>query len=157
MSGGGYGALTPDQIAVKTGLELFQALLRGEAPQAPISQPMRFDLVEAEFGFCAFEGEPDMSLINPLGNIHGGWALTLIESAAGCAAHTTLPAGVGYATVETHCNFTRAIRPNSGTLRCEGRVLNAGKSLITAEAVLKDAEGRIAAHGGSTLMVLQMR
>ena len=143
--------------AERNGLEQIQALLRGEAASATISGPMRFDLVEAAHGFCAFEGEPDASLLNPLGTVHGGWALTLIDSAAGCAAHTTLPAGVGYTTVETHANFTRAIQPDSGTLRCEGRVLNAGRTLITAEAVLKDVEGRVLAHGGSTLMVLRPR
>ncbi|MBN8553671.1 MAG: PaaI family thioesterase [Caulobacterales bacterium] len=140
-----------------TGLELMQAYQRGELKPASISGPMRFDLVEVGHGFCAFEGEPDASLLNPLGTVHGGWALTLIDSAAGCAAHTTLPASVGYTTVETHANFTRAIHPDSGTLRCEGRVLNAGRTLITAEATLKDSQGRIVAHGGSTLMVLQPR
>jgi uncharacterized protein (TIGR00369 family) len=134
-----------------------QAFVRGELRPATISGPMRFDLVEAEHGFCAFEGEPDASLLNPLGTVHGGWALTLIDSAAGCACHTTLPAGVGYSTVETHCNFTRPIQPDSGTLRCEGRVINAGRTLVTAVAVLKDSQGRIVAHGGSTLMVQQPR
>ena len=144
-------------VSQMTGLELMQALMRGELKAAAISGPMRFDLVEAEHGSCAFEGEPDASLLNPLGTVHGGWALTLIDSAAGCAAHTTLPAGVGYTTVETHANFPRPIQPDTGTLRCEGRVLNAGRTLITAEAVLKDSQGRIVAHGGSTLMVLQPR
>jgi uncharacterized protein (TIGR00369 family) len=146
--------MDPSQM---TGLELMQAFVRGELRPATISGPMRFDLVEAEHGFCAFEGEPDASLLNPLGTVHGGWALTLIDSAAGCACHTTLPAGVGYSTVETHCNFTRPIQPDSGTLRCEGRVINAGRTLVTAEAVLKDSQGRIVAHGGSTLMVQQPR
>lgn len=145
------------EISKMTGLELMQAYQRGDVERATISGPMRFDLVEAEFGTCAFEGEPDGSLLNPLGTVHGGWALTLIDSAAGCAAHTTLPAGVGYTTVETHCNFTRPIQPDSGTLRCEGRVINTGRTLITAEATLKDSQGRVVAHGGSTLMVLQPR
>lgn len=140
-----------------TGLELMQAYARGEVNAASISGPMRFDLVEVEPGFCAFEGEPDASLLNPFGTVHGGWALTVIDSAAGCACHTTLPAGVGYTTVETHANFTRPIQPDSGTLRCEGRVINAGRTLVTAEAVLKDSQGRIVAHGASTLMVLQPR
>ena len=154
MSDRRYGVATPQQIAGKTGLEVIQAFLRGELPQAPISQPMRFDLVEAAHGFAAFEGEPDASLLNPLGTVHGGWALTLIDSAAGCAAHTTLPAGAGYTTVETHGNFTRPIHPDSGTIRAEGRVINQGRSIITAEVVVKDSQDRILAHGGSTLMVL---
>ncbi len=157
MSNPRYGVATPEQIAGKTGLEVMRALLSGELPQAPISGPMRFVLVEAEHGVAVFEGEPDASLLNPMGTAHGGWALTLIDSAAGCAAHTTLPADVGYTTVETHGNFTRPIPPDSGTIRAEGRVVNQGRSLITAEVRVVDSQGRLLAHGGSTLMVLAAR
>lgn len=152
-----YGVATAEQMAGMTGLEIMRAAIAGELPIAPISGPMRFRLAEAEEGRCVFVGEPDESLLNPLGTVHGGWALTLIDSAAGCAAHTTLPAGVGYTTVETHCNFTRPIQPNGGPIRSEGRVVNRGRSIITAEATVTDAQGRVLAHGGSTLMVLGPR
>ncbi len=152
-----YGVATPEQVAGKTGLETMQAAITGELPRAPIAQPMRFWLSEAEEGRCVFIGEPDETLLNPLGTVHGGWALTLIDSAAGCACHTTLPAGVGYTTVETHCNFTRPIQPGAGPIRAEGRVINRGRSIVTAEATITDAQGRLLAHGGSTLMVLQPR
>lgn len=151
------GVATPEQMAGKTGLEIMQALVRGEFPAAEISGPMRFWLAEAEEGRCVFIGEPDESLRNPQGTTHGGWALALIDSAAGCAAHTTLPADVGYTTVETHGNFTRPILPDGGPVRAEGRVVNRGRTLITAEATLTDSQGRVLAHGGSTLMVLAGR
>ena len=154
---GAYGVSTAEQIAGMTGLQIMQAAISGDLPIAPISGPMRFRLVEAVEGGCTFEGEPDASLLNPLGTVHGGWALTLIDSAAGCAAHTTLEPGVGYTTVETHANFTRPILPDSGVIRCEGRVVNRGRSIIIAEAKAVDAQGRLLAHGGSTLMVLQPR
>jgi len=32
-----------------------------------------------------------------MGGVHGGWALTLIDSACGCAGQSLLPAGAGYA------------------------------------------------------------
>ena len=85
--------------------------------------------------------------------MHGGWALTLIDSAAGCAAHTLLPAGVGYATVETKANFTRPITEDAGRVRAEGRVVTRGRQIMTADARLLDSQGRILAHGTSTLMV----
>jgi uncharacterized protein (TIGR00369 family) len=59
---------------------------------------------------AVFEGEPGGHLLNPMGVVHGGWTMTLIDSATGCAAHTLLPAGVGYTTVETKVNFSRPIR-----------------------------------------------
>ncbi len=81
--------------------------------------------------------------------------MTLIDSAAGCAAHTLLPAGVGYTTVETKVNFSRAIRADNGRVRCEGRVIARGRQIISAEAVVKGQDGRVLAHGTSTLLVLQ--
>src|SRR5262249_49748347 len=102
-----------------------------------------------------FEGEPSDRILNPLGIVHGGWALTLIDSCTGCAAHTTLPANTGYTTVETKVNFVRAITPETGMLRAEGRVVAQGRTIITAEGKLIDANGKLYAHGLSTLLVLQ--
>ena len=68
-----------------------------------------------------FEGEPGMESTNPMGAVHGGWALTLIDSACGCAAHTTLPQGLAYTSLETKVNFTRPIFPSTGVVRAEGR------------------------------------
>jgi uncharacterized protein (TIGR00369 family) len=118
---------------------------------------MNFLLAEVEPGRVTFEGAPDARLLNPLGSVHGGWALTLIDSAAGCAVHTTLPAGAGYATLETKANFTRPIRPDGGKVRCIGTVLTAGRQIATAEARLLDESGRLLAHGTSTLMIFDAR
>ena len=92
-------------------------------------------------------------MLNPLGTVHGGWALTLIDSATGCAAHTLLPQGVGYTTVETKVNFTRPIKHDTGRVRAEGRVVSRGRQIMTAEAACSISEGRLLAHGTSTLMV----
>jgi uncharacterized protein (TIGR00369 family) len=108
-----------------------------------------------EDGKAIFIGDPSDRILNPLGIVHGGWALTLIDSCTGCAAHTTLPAGVGYTTVETKVNFVRAITPATGPVRAEGRVVARGRTIITAEGTLTDSRGRLLAHGTSTLMVLR--
>jgi uncharacterized protein (TIGR00369 family) len=44
-----------------------------------------------------------------MGGMHGGWALTLIDSAGGCAGHSLLPAGSEYTTIEAKANFARPI------------------------------------------------
>jgi len=143
--------------ATLTGRELLQAGVEGKLPLAPMGPVLNFRLVEVGDGTAVFEGEPGPQHLNPLGSVHGGWALTLIDSACGCAAHSTLPAGVGYTTVETKVNFTRAIRPDGATLRTEGRVVSRGRTIITTEARILDADGRLVAHGTSTLMVLAPR
>jgi uncharacterized protein (TIGR00369 family) len=150
-----YGIVPPAEAAGMSGRELLQGMIDGRLPAPPITQALSFWLTEVGEGSAVFEGEPGAHLLNPLGIVHGGWAFTLIDSATGCAAHTLLPAGVGYTTIETKVNFSRAIRADTGRVRCEGRVINQGRQIISAEAVVKGREGRVLAHGTSTLLVLQ--
>jgi uncharacterized protein (TIGR00369 family) len=150
-----YGVVPPTEAAALSGRELLQGMIEGRFPAPPISEPLTFWLTEVGEGTAVFEGEPGGHLLNPMGIVHGGWTMTLIDSAAGCAAHTLLPAGVGYTTVETKVNFSRAIRADTGRVRCEGRVIAKGRQIISAEAVVKGQDGRVQAHGTSTLLVLQ--
>src|SRR3712207_4160883 len=96
-----YGLAAREDFEALSGIELLQAIIAGELPSPPISQAMGILLVEVEPGRAVFEGRPGPHLFNPLGGIHGGFALTLIDSAAGCSVHTELGAGIGYTTVET--------------------------------------------------------
>ena len=152
-----HGVLTREQIAGLSGLETLRKMIAGEFPAPPIAEPLGFRLVEVEPGRAVFEGTPGPHLLNPLGSVHGGYALTLIDSACGCALHSELDAGIGYTTVETKVNFTRPIDPEGGPVRCEGRVLNRGRTIATADAFLRDEAGRLLAHGTSTLIILQPR
>src|SRR6185503_5062842 len=97
-----------------SGLETLQALVAGKFPQPSISDTLGFRLVEVEFGRVVFEAEPSDRILNPMGAVHGGWALTLLDSACGAAGHTTLPPNVGYGTLETKVNFVRPITPATG-------------------------------------------
>jgi uncharacterized protein (TIGR00369 family) len=89
-----------------------------------------------------------------MGAVHGGWALTLIDSAAGCAGLSLLPAGAGFATIETKANMSRPITSDTGRVRAEGRVVAQGRQIISAEAKVWSQDGKVLAHGTSTLMVL---
>jgi uncharacterized protein (TIGR00369 family) len=149
-----FGLATPEQIAGKTGREVLQAIIDGTFPQPPIGQTMTFRLAEVGDGFAAFEGEAGKHLLNPAGGVHGGWALTLIDSATGCAAYSTLPADLPYTTIETKANFSRPILHDTGLVRCEARVVSRGRRIISCESHLKSADGKLLAHGTSTLMVL---
>jgi uncharacterized protein (TIGR00369 family) len=152
-----YGVIAPEEMAGLSGREMLEAMLASRLPAPPISQTLGFRLIEIGDGLAVFEGDPGPHLLNPLGSVHGGWAMTLIDSATGCALHTTLPAGVGYTTVETKVNMTRAIRAEDGTVRCEGRVVSTGRRIATSEARLLSAEGKLLAHGTSTLIILRPR
>ncbi|HEX8480310.1 MAG TPA: PaaI family thioesterase [Allosphingosinicella sp.] len=158
MDGGRrFGVASREEIAHLTGLQMLEAIVAGTLPPPPIGATMGFRLVEVAPGRAVFEGAAGPHLLNPLGGVHGGVALTLIDSAAGCAVHSELPAGVGYTTVETKVNFTRPIPPDGSPVRCEGRVVTRGRQIATAEARLLSPEGKVLAHGTSTLIILAPR
>jgi uncharacterized protein (TIGR00369 family) len=148
------GLPDPQQAAGMTGREFLQAIIDGRFPQPPIARTLSFRLAEVGEGFAAFEGEPGPQLCNPMGVVHGGWALTLLDSATGCAAHSLLPAGVSSTSIETKVNFSRAIRPDTGRVRAEGRVISQGRQIISTEGKLFGPDGRVLAHGTSTIFVL---
>ena len=149
-----YGVADPAEASLMSGREFLEAIMDGRLPAPPIARTLSFRLVEIGDGFAVFEGDAGEHLLNPLGVVHGGWALTLIDSATGCAGQTLLPAGSSYTTVETKANFSRPITKDAGRVRAEGRAVGRGRRIISCEGKILDARGRILAHGTSTLMVL---
>ena len=152
-----FGVATRDEVAGKSGLEILAAMIAGVLPAPAICKPLNFRLVEVREGFALFEGETGPELLNPMGGVHGGWALTLIDSATGCACMSTLAAGVSYTTVETKANFVRPILADTGRVQCSAQVIHRGRQIVTTESRVTDADGRLLAHGTSTLMVLAGR
>jgi uncharacterized protein (TIGR00369 family) len=150
-----HGVANSPEAAGMSGKQALQAVIDGRLPPPPIGKVLSFRLVEVGDGFAAFEGEADAHLLNPLGTVHGGWAMALIDSATGCACHSLLPPGTGYTTIETKVNFSRPILPDTGRVRCEGRVISKGRRIISAQAQLLSADGKVLAHGTSTIMILE--
>ena len=156
-AGAGCGVATPQQAAGKAGLELLQAMLRGELPYPPIARTLNFQLMEVGEGHAVFQGKPGPGHFNPMGGVHGGWYATLLDSALGCAVHTMMPAGRGYTTAELGVNLVKAIGPRVQRVRAEGRVLHCGRQLATAEARLFGSDGTLYAHGTTTCLVFELR
>jgi uncharacterized protein (TIGR00369 family) len=148
------GIARPEQIAHLSGLEWFAAIGRGELPSVPIGATMDFVPVEFEHGRFVFQGRPHVRFANPMGTIHGGWIATLLDSCVGCAVHTTLPAGRGYTTAELKISYIRALTPQVGLVRAEGRVINAGRQVGFAEGRLIGPDGKLYAHATTTCVVL---
>ncbi len=137
-----------------SGLEVIRRIATGELPQPPIADTLGFRLVSAEHGLAVFECEPSEFHYNPIGIVHAGLAMTLLDSAMGCAFVTTLDAGVGWTTLELKANFTRALTAETGLVRCTGQVVHRGRTVATTEGRLEDSERRLCAHGTSTILVL---
>jgi uncharacterized protein (TIGR00369 family) len=137
-----------------SGLELMRAMIAGRFPPPPIARLLDFRLVEVDHGHAVFECEPGEKHYNPIGVVHGGLAMTLLDSCMGCAVHTSLPAGTGYTTLEAKVNLVRAITATTGTVRAVGKVVHGGSRVATAEGRLVDASGKLYAHGTTTCIVL---
>lgn len=138
------------------GLDYLRAMHSGDLPLPPICATIGFHFVELEEGRAVMELEPGEHQYNPIGRIHGGVIVTLLDSVAGNAVHSTLPAGVSYTTVNINVSFLKAVRADSGTLRAEGRLLRAGRRLALAEADLRDTEGTMYAYATSNCMILEV-
>ena len=132
------------------GIEFLRAMRDGRLPRPPIAQLLGFNLVEVEPGECL----PGEQHYNPIGVVHGGLAMTLLDSAMGCCVQTRMPAGGTYTTLEAKTNLVRAITDKTGRLRAIGKVVHLGKRIATAEGRLEDDAGKLYAHATTTCMVL---
>lgn len=149
-----FASLDPSVFDTMSGLDALSAMIRGDLPSPTIARTLNFALVKAEPGVAVFEGEANADYLNPAGMVHGGWAATLLDSALGCAVHTTLAPGERYTTVEMKVSYLRPIiAGKTGRLTCEGRIVNRGRTLALTEARLVDAEGKLYAHGTETCMI----
>ena len=140
--------------ATMSGMEYMTAIVSGQMPPPPIAVTMQLRPIELEEGRVVFEGRPGDEHYNPLGTVHGGWAATLLDSALGCAVHSTLAPGSGYTSLTLEAKFARPITSDLGTVRCEAWVAHRGRRQATAEARITDANGRLLAHGTATCMIL---
>lgn len=146
---------TAAEGASMAGLDYLEAISAGELPPPPMGVLMNIQPSEVAEGRAVFEGLPGEEHYNPMGQVHGGYASTLLDSAMGCAVHTTLPAGVGYSTATLEVKLVRPISAGSGRLRCEAEVVHRGRRQATVEARLTREDGKLVAHGTSTCLILQ--
>jgi uncharacterized protein (TIGR00369 family) len=147
----------PQQLHLKTGLEIMQTALREDWSQSGIGCTLDFFLAEVGEGFAEFHGEPSQMHMNFMGGVHGGWYAALLDSALGCAIHTMIPIGRGYTTAELNVNIVRAAKPGTGLFRAVGKVLHCGRQLATAEGKLIGADGKLYAHASTTCIVFALK
>ncbi|MDI1462028.1 PaaI family thioesterase [Catellatospora sp. KI3] len=140
----------------RSGLELLRAMSRGELPAPPVMHLLGMDGIEAEEGRIVVTMRAQEFHYNPLGTLHGGILSTLLDTAAACAVHTTLPANTGYTSLDLNTRFLRPATVESGMLRCEGTVISRGRRTALAQAHLTDERGRLIAHATSTCLIFDL-
>jgi uncharacterized protein (TIGR00369 family) len=136
------------------GIDFLRAIRDARLPPPPIAAVLGFGLTEVDAGHAVFEFTPGEQHYNPIGVVHGGMAMMLLDSAMGCCVQTRMPAGGGYTTLEAKTNLVRAVTHQTGRLRAIGKLLHLGSRIATAEGRLEDASGKLYAHATSTCIVL---
>ena len=138
------------------GMGFLNALIEGELPYPPIIETLNFILVEAEPGRALVQGIPLFAHYNPIGSVHGGWYCTLLDTALGCAVHSTLPRGKGYTTLELKVNMIRPLTDRTGPVRAEGRIIHTGGQTAIAEGKLYDSKDRLYASATTTCLIFDV-
>ena len=148
-----YGTVSAERQKQMSGLEFVQGLASGTLPLNNIAQTLGYDIIEAESGRVVITIVPTPAHLNPWGTVHGGLSATLLDSCMGLAVKSTLEKGFGSTTLEFKISLVRAITPETGVIRAEGKVLNSGRRVGTAEGRVTDKKGRLLAHGTTTCLV----
>lgn len=153
---GAPGVVPLEKLKQLSGLELLRGMRDGINPQAPIGHEMGFHAETVEPGRVVFVGLPSRRFYNPIGTVHGGFALTLLDSCMSCAVQTHLPAGKGYTTVEIKTNFVRAMSDKTGKVYAEGKSIQVGQRIGTAEGRITDEKGNLLAFGTTTCLIFDL-
>lgn len=143
-------------LAQLSGLQVLQAIFDGELPPPPMGNTLDFVPISMAPGQAIFQGRPARQHYNPMGTVHGGWFATLLDSAVGCAVHTTLPAGKGYTTLELKVNYLRPLTAAVPLVRAEGHIIHAGRQVSTAEGRIVGPDGQLYAHATTTCLVFEL-
>jgi uncharacterized protein (TIGR00369 family) len=147
------GVVTLGVLRATDGLSFLKAMIDGKILQPPMTATLGFRLTDAEHGRAVFTGEPRYEYYNPLGSVHAGFAATLLDSALGCAVHSTLAKGETYVTAEFKLNLVRPLTKDTGTVTAEGRIVHRGRTLGTSEGYLRDVAGKLYAHATTTCII----
>ncbi len=140
-----------------SGRAYLEAMQRGELAPPPFVAALGFTLEEVGDGRVVFRFEPHDFMHNGIGVLHGGVAAAIFDTAAGCACLTVVPPEKVAVTMDLHVRYFKPLTMASGTTRCEGTVINAGRTTVTAEGRLWDKAGRLCGHATSTLALVSPR
>ncbi|OBA84050.1 aromatic compound degradation protein PaaI [Mycobacterium sp. 1164966.3] len=146
--------ISAEAAAALPGIEFLQRMIDGAIPQPPIMRTLDARLESVAEGQAVFTMTPSESHYNPIGSVHGGVYCTLLDSAAACAVHTLLPAGVGYTSLDLSVRFIGRISVDTGPVRCTGTVTHMGRRTALAEAVLTSRNGKLLATATSSCLIL---
>jgi uncharacterized protein (TIGR00369 family) len=140
-----------------SGLDLMRAIMAGDVPPPGFAITLGIEPTAFSEGRAIFALTPGPEHLNPLGAVHGGIVSTLLDSAMGCAVHTTLGPGETFTTLDLDVRFVRPVRAGQGLVTAEATVVHAGRQTATAEGRVLDADGVLYAHATTTCLIARER
>lgn len=150
-------ARVPAMVEGLSGLEIMRGIRDGTLPPPPMAKLIGFRCILAEFGEVAMALEHDLSIENTIGMVHGGATATILDTAMGCAAHTTLPIGSGIVTLDLNITYLRPFTVRNSPVVATGRVTNAGRRMIYVTGEVRDGGDNLMAHAVGNFSVLTGR
>ena len=139
------------------GLEYLRSMADGRAPLPPVAALLGMGITGIEPGRVTFSLAVGEHLYNPIGSVHGGVFCTLLDSAMGCAVHSTLDRGQAYTTLELKVNLVKALTVATPGVLATGEVVSKGSRVVTASGRLTSPEGTLYAHATTTCLVFEPR
>jgi uncharacterized protein (TIGR00369 family) len=125
--------------------------VRERAMAVPISSALGLQLLGLNRGVCRMMMTRDPKFDGIFDSLHGGFLMTLADSAAAFALLTVIPSDEVITTTEMNIRF---MAPVHDRVTVTARVLKAGRTLCPIVAELHDDGGRLVAHAGMTYMRL---
>jgi uncharacterized protein (TIGR00369 family) len=138
-----------------SGLDYLRAIADGSIAPPPIAALLGMSIADVQPGRVTFSLEVGEHLYNPIGSVHGGVFCALLDSAMGCAAHSTLDRGQAYATLELKANLVKALTVNTPSVVATGQVISSGRRVITASGQITGPDGTLYAHGTTTCLAVE--
>jgi uncharacterized protein (TIGR00369 family) len=136
-----------------SGIDFMRLLAADQPGRTPMMATLGFRFTAASEGRVEFECDTAAFMGNPSGVAHGGLAATLLDTAASCAVHTTLPAGTSYTTLDLSVHYLRPVTVNLGPVRAVGTAKNRGRRTGLGTAELRDGSGRLLAHATASCLL----
>jgi uncharacterized protein (TIGR00369 family) len=140
-----------------SGLDYLAGIAEGRIPSPPIAALLGMSIAEVKPGQVTFGLDVGEHLYNPIGSVHGGVFCTLLDSAMGCAVHTSLDRGQAYTTLELKVNIVKALTLNTPSVAATGQVVSGGRRVITASGQITGPDGTLYAHATTTCLVFEPR
>lgn len=140
-----------------SGLDFLRGIIVGRIPPPPIAVLFGMSILAAEPGQVTFGLDVGEHLYNPIGSVHGGVFCTILDSAMGCAVHSSLDRGQAYTTLELKVNIVKALTVKTPSVVATGQVISAGRRVVTASGQITGPDGTLYAHATTTCLVLAPR